>query len=104
MKKILLLCLITQALWAQSTTVQSKIENVTIFLNGAQVTRSAHVSLPIGKTELVFKGISPQINKQSIQVKSESKFSILSVTHQLGSLLDKVQQEEITKIEAQKRA
>lgn len=103
MKKIFLLCLITQALWAQSTTVPSKIENVTVFLNGAQVTRSAHASILIGKTELIFKGISPQINKQSIQVKSDSKFSILSVTHQLGNLLDKPTQEEITKIETQKQ-
>lgn len=103
MKKIFLLCLIAQGLWAQSTTIQSKIENVTIFLNGAQVTRSAQVSLPTGKTELLFKGISPQINKQSIQVKSEGKFTILSVTHQLGNLLDKVQQEAITKIEIQKQ-
>ncbi|HEY1053990.1 MAG TPA: mucoidy inhibitor MuiA family protein, partial [Emticicia sp.] len=103
MKKIFLLCLITQSLWAQLTPVQSKVENVTVFLNGAHVTRSANISLPIGKTELVFKGISPQINKQSIQVKSENKFSILSVNHQLGSLLDKTLQEEINKIEAQQR-
>lgn len=103
MKKIILLCLITPLLWAQTIPVQSKIDNVTIFLNGAQVTRSAHVSLPIGKTELLFKGISPQINKQSIQVKSEGKFTILSVTHQLGSLLDNTQQEAINKIETQKR-
>jgi hypothetical protein len=103
MKKIFLLCLITKVLFAQSIAVSSKIENVTVFLNGAQVTRSAHVSLPIGKTELIFKGISPQINKQSIQVKSESRFTILSVNHQLGSLLDKAVQEEITKIENQKR-
>lgn len=102
MKKIILLCLITQALWAQSKTITSNIEKVTVFLNGAQVTRSAKVSLPAGKTELVFKGISPQIDKQSIQVKSEGRFSILSVTHQLGSLLDKTQQEEITKLELQK--
>ncbi len=102
MKKILLLCLITQGLWAQPKPVSSKIENVTVFLNGAQINRSAKVSLPIGKTELVFKGISPQINKQSIQVRSESKFTILSVTHQLGSLLDKTLQDEITSIEAQK--
>lgn len=103
MKKIILFLLITQTLWAQSTTIQSSIQNVTVFLNGAQITRSAKVSLPVGKTELLFKGISPQINKQSIQVKSEGKFTILSVTHQLGNLLDKAQQEEISKIEAQKR-
>jgi hypothetical protein len=102
MKKILLLCLITQGLLAQSKPVPSKIENVTVFLNGAQINRSAKVSLPVGKTELIFKGISPQINKQSIQVKSEGKFKILSVSHQSGNLTDKDLQEEITKIDGLK--
>ncbi|MFD2523137.1 DUF4139 domain-containing protein [Emticicia soli] len=103
MKQIILLCFVTQLLWAQSTPVQSTVQQVTVFLNGAQITRSAKISLPIGKSELVFKGISPQINKQSIQVKSEGNFTILSVAHQLGNLLDKTQQDEITKIETQKR-
>ncbi len=102
MKKILLLCLITQGLMAQPKPVQSKINNVTVFPNGAQITRSAHVSLAIGKTEMIFKGISPQINKQSIQVKSEANLTILSVVHQAGNLLDKAKQEEINEVELQK--
>ncbi len=83
-------------------SVNSKIDKVTLFLNGAFVERSAKVSLVNGKTELVFKGISPQIDKQSLQVKGEGNFTVLSVSHQLGNLLDKAKQEEITKIEAQK--
>lgn len=83
-------------------SVNSKIDKVTLFLNGAFVERSAKTSLVNGKTELVFKGVSPQINKQSLQVKGEGKFTVLSVSHQLGNLLDKSKQEEITKIEAQK--
>src|SRR6218665_523890 len=102
MKKTLLLCLITQGLWAQSTSVQSKIEKATVFINGAQITRSAHISLPVGKTELIFKGISPQLDKQSIRVKSEGNFTILSVVHQSGNLLDKAKQEEINAVELQK--
>ncbi len=83
-------------------SVNSKIDKVTLFLNGAFVERSAKTALVNGKTELVFKGVSPQIDNQSLQVKGEGKFTVLSVSHQLGNLLDKSKQEEITKIEAQK--
>ncbi|PLK45010.1 mucoidy inhibitor MuiA family protein [Emticicia sp. TH156] len=103
MKKTILLCLLGQWLWAQPNTIPSKVENVTVFLNGAQVTRSAKVSLPVGRTELLFKGISAQINANSIQVKSEGRFTILSVSHKLGNMLDKPLQEEINTIDAQKK-
>ncbi|UTA66978.1 mucoidy inhibitor MuiA family protein [Emticicia sp. 21SJ11W-3] len=103
MKKIILLCLLGQWLWAQPHTIPSKVENVTVFLNGAQITRSAKVSLPVGRTELLFKGISPQINANSIQVKSEGRFTILSVSHKIGNMLDKPLQEEINAIDAQKK-
>lgn len=96
-----IICLIPMLSQAQQS-VNSKIDKVTLFLNGAFVERSAKTSLVNGKTELVFKGVSPQIDKQSLQVKGEGKFTVLSVSHQLGNLLDKFKQEEITKIEVQK--
>ncbi len=96
-----LICLIPLLSQAQQL-VNTKIEKVTLFLNGAYIERSAKVPLTTGKTELVFKGISPQIDKQSLQIKGEGKFTVLSVVHQLGNLLDKSKQEEITKVEAQK--
>ena len=98
---ITLFCLIPLLSQAQQNVV-TKIEKVTLFSNGAFVNRSAKTMLNTGKTELVFKGISPQIDKQSIQIKGEGKFTVLSVVHQSGNLLDKNKQEEITKIEAQK--
>lgn len=101
LRLICLICLIPLLSQAQQS-VNSKIDKVTLFLNGAFIERSAKVSLVSGKTDLVFKGISPQIDKQSIQIKGEGRFSVLSVSHQLGNLLDKSKQEEITKIEAQK--
>ena len=50
--------------------IDSKIEKVTVFLEGAQVQRSAKTNLTPGKYELVFTNISPSIDKQSIQVKA----------------------------------
>jgi Domain of unknown function (DUF4139)/N-terminal domain of unknown function (DUF4140) len=101
LKLISFICLIPLLSQAQQS-VTTKIEKVTLFLNGAYIERSAKIPIVNGKTELVFKGISPQIDKQSLQIKGEGKFTVLSVVHQLGNLLDKSKQEEISKIEAQK--
>lgn len=60
--------------------VSSNITNVTVFLNQAQVMRVAKVSLPAGVTHLVFDRVSPFINLNSIQVKTESNVTLLSVS------------------------
>ena len=80
----------------------SKIEKVTAFLKGAQITRTATAGLSAGKTELVFKDISPNLDKQSIQVKGDGAFTILSVIHQLNHLQEQVKREEIAQLEAEK--
>jgi len=59
--------------------VKSKIENVTVFLEGAQVTRHATVGLKSGVSILTFPGIAPGIQEQSIQVEGPSAVKILSV-------------------------
>jgi len=60
--------------------VPSNISNVTVFLNQAQVTRVAKVNLQPGLTNLVFDKVSPFINLNSIQVKTESNVVLLSVS------------------------
>lgn len=82
--------------------VSSTIEKVTIFANGGQVTRKAKVSITQGKTELVFAGISPNIEKQSIQVKGEGNFTILSVIHQTNYLNEQKRREETKLLESQR--
>jgi uncharacterized protein (TIGR02231 family) len=68
--------------------VPSTITNVTVFLNQAQVTRVAKVNLQPGITNLVFDKVSPFINLNSIQVKTESNVVLLSVT-QRNNYLEK---------------
>lgn len=82
--------------------VDSKIEKVTVFLEGAQVQRSAKTSLAAGKFELLFNNISPSIDKQSIQVKADGNITVLSVIHQQNFLKEQQKQDEIKEIEAQK--
>ena len=106
--QLLLLIGIFCGLSAQSQqkkqAVDSKIERVTVFLQGAQVNRSAKTTIGAGKTELVFGNISPQIDKQSIQVKAEGKITILSVIHQLNYLKEQETREEIKNLDLQKQS
>src|SRR5882672_12734041 len=82
--------------------VTSKIEKVTVFLQGAQVERTAKQNLPAGKYNIIFSGISPKIDKQSIQLKAEGKLTILSVTHQVNFLKEHLMQDDIKQLETQK--
>ena len=80
----------------------SKISKVTIFLEGSQVERLAKATLTAGKQELVFSNISPNIEKQSIQVRAEGNVTILSVNHQQNFLKEQQKQDEIKEIEDKK--
>ncbi len=105
MKKIILLCLITNFTFGQAVKEQladSKIEKVTVFLSGASVMRSARVAVASGKTEIRFNRITPDLDVNSIQVKSEGDVAIQSVTHEKDFLGAKPSIAEITKLENQR--
>lgn len=97
----LLLLLPSMGILAQQQ-VTSEIEKVTVFSSGAQVIRKTNLSIPLGKTELIFAGISPKIDKQSIQVRGEGAFTILSVVHQTNYLNEQTRRVETTVLENRK--
>ncbi len=84
-------------------SVESKLEKVTVFLNGATLSRTAMTSLLAGSTQLKFTNLSPHINAQSVQVKGEGNFTILSVVHQLNYLQEVKKGNEIPMLEAKKK-
>ena len=63
--------------------VSSKINDVTCFFQGAQVTRTASVRLPKGKQILVFNRLPFTLNDESVQLKSSENCKVLSVKHEL---------------------
>ncbi|WP_311952602.1 mucoidy inhibitor MuiA family protein [Mucilaginibacter terrae] len=81
--------------------VPTKVQKVTVFLNGAQVTRTASVNLAAGTSTLTFEGISPDIDVQSIQVRSAGDFTILSVKHELDFLNQQTQLKRVEELLAQ---
>lgn len=85
-------------------TVQSKIDKVTVFMQGAQVMRSATTSIPAGTTILVFPHISPELEEKSIQVRGQGPFTILSVSRERNYLRGQTPIEEIEKLQQQQQA
>lgn len=79
--------------------VSSNITHVTVFLNQAQVTRVAKVSLQAGVTHLIFDRVSPYINLNSIQVKTESNVTLLSVSQRNNFLLSEEKPQFILNLE-----
>jgi hypothetical protein len=101
---LIIAVIISQIIFAQSIqkTIDTKIEKATVFLNGAQINRTGKVSVNSGNSEIVFGGISPYINSQSIQVKGEGNFTVLSVVHKLNYLQEQAKQADMQKVDDQK--
>jgi len=105
MKKFLtlLFCTVSILLSAQDDQkVKSTIKQVTVFLEGAQVTRQANVPLKSGITTLTLTGISPAIQEQSIQVEAPS-VKILSVSFRVNHMEQVQKPEKISMLEQERR-
>ena len=70
---------------AQIDTIQlkTKISDVTVFFNGAEITRTKTVNLKAGKQILVIDQLPHDLYPQSIQTKGLKNATILSVKHEL---------------------
>lgn len=75
--------------------VQSSIKNVTIFLNGAQVTRITSVSLKEGNNLLILYGLPSDVNPNSIQIGGTGNFTILSFSTSKNFLVEKQKEKNI---------
>ena len=64
---ILFAMLTMQAKADNEKTVKSKISAVTVFLQGAQVTRTAGTNIAYGTSRIIFEGVSPYLQTNSIR-------------------------------------
>src|SRR4030095_15883311 len=60
-------------------TAETTVQQVTIFSSGAQVHRISNVTIPAGRSEIVFTELSNQLQQQSVQLKAESDITLISV-------------------------
>ena len=61
------------------TKVKTSVEKVTLFIDGAQVTRTKQIDLPAGNSTLVFTGLSPYLDDKSMQVAAKGRFTVTAV-------------------------
>ena len=66
--------------------VDSRITDVTVFLNKAQVTREVKTRVEAGKTTIILTGLTSQLDQQSIQVAGKGSFIILGIATQQNYL------------------
>ena len=100
---VLLTCLMLSAAlpaWGQKQ-VKTTVEQVTLFIDGAQVTRTKTLSLPAGESTLVFTGMSPYMDAKSVQVNARGNFTVMGVNHHFNYLDSLVQSARQRELEAQ---
>jgi hypothetical protein len=98
----LLLLILPFTISAQTTKripVETKIEKITVFLKGAQVKRIGKQMITTGKQEIVFRSISTDIEKNSVQVKADGKLTVLSVKVQRDFLNEQEVRDEIKELQ-----
>jgi TonB-dependent SusC/RagA subfamily outer membrane receptor len=103
MKNILLLFFIVSTLgYANKKNTSSTIKEVTVYLNGAQITRTTTVSVPVGTTEFVLDNLSPNIQESSIQVSGLKQASVLSINYGINYLTKKNYTKTIDSLQTEK--
>ncbi|MBS2212490.1 mucoidy inhibitor MuiA family protein [Carboxylicivirga mesophila] len=83
--------------------ITTKVNEVTVFLKGAQVNRFKSIELSKGIQMLRFSGLSPYIDAKSIQVKANGALTVLSVNHQQNYLNQLKHSDEIKQLQTQKK-
>ncbi|WP_298553845.1 mucoidy inhibitor MuiA family protein [uncultured Algibacter sp.] len=101
MKQLCILFLLcTSILFANNTNpTTSSVKAVTVFVDGAQVTRLATINLPVGTTEFSFIKLSPHIQENSIQISGLDDASILSINYAINHLSKLDKSETIEKLQ-----
>ncbi len=80
--------------------IKSEISEVTVYLSGAQITRSKTVDVPAGRSVIKFVNLSPFIDAKSLSVYAKGDLTLLSVNLQhnfLSLQTPSKEREELTK-------
>ncbi|EAR01437.1 DUF4139 domain-containing protein [Maribacter sp. HTCC2170] len=102
MKKLLLLLLAIPVLaFSNDKKIPTKIKEVTVYLSGAQITRTALCTLKPGSTEYTFTGLSPKVDESSIQISGLKSVSVLSMAYNIDFLSVKESDPEIKSLESE---
>ncbi|WP_165731836.1 mucoidy inhibitor MuiA family protein [Polaribacter sp. 20A6] len=99
---LIALCLFFSNTYSQEIIekkISTQVNEVTVFLEGAQITRKKTVQVKQGKTILKFSNLSPFIDAKSIQVKAEGNITVFAVNHQQNFIEKLDKQQELIDLE-----
>lgn len=87
MKRFMLLCCtfwcIQFTFATEREIIKSIISDVTVYTNGAQITRKANYTIKPGMTQLIIEGVSPTIDQKSLRVKAFGNVVLLDSKYQV---------------------
>lgn len=95
---LLTLCLVAFCSFSQEikeATFKSEIQEVTVFLSGAQVFETSTGQISAGESFILIKGLSPYLDEKSIQVKGMGDFTIQAVNKRLDYLSEQKTGEKV---------
>ena len=80
-------------------TMKTSIKDITVFLSGAQISRTGSISIPVGNSFVIVRDLPQDLNPQSVQVNGKGDFTIMSVVHQINYLKEQEKTKEIIALE-----
>ncbi|MFM7636680.1 MAG: DUF4140 domain-containing protein, partial [Crocinitomicaceae bacterium] len=90
--------------WAQKEVpVTAPLQKATVFFTGAQLYHEHTVELKPGKQEIIFQKLTDFIDPNTVQVKAKGTLTILSVRTRKNYEDPKISNEEIEKLNTQKK-
>jgi hypothetical protein len=106
-KTILSVCLIALSITTYAETqkeISSEIKNVTVYQQGAQITREGSAAITKGKSTLIFPGLPSKLTPSSIQVSATNNVMIVSVTNSIDYLNKSLTDKELTNLHKKQRS
>jgi hypothetical protein len=82
--------------------ISSQVKEVTVFLQGAQVTRTSTVELKSGASTIVLSGTSPHVYENSIQAEANQGVKIVGVSFRVNYLKDLKVPEETERLKKER--
>ena len=102
MKKLFLfLFLFPVIFYGNDVITPSKINEVTVYLNGAQISRNANLKLFPGTNEFTLTGLSSKIDESSIQIAGLKSATILSMAFDVDFLAPSTDSPEVALLKSQ---
>jgi len=84
-----------QSAFGTNLPIDSKIEKVTVYRNGAFITRVGTAEVPAGNGTILVYGLSDLLDPESARISTDGDFDILSIRHQHDYLTQQEDNQEI---------